>query len=54
MCKAIIKGKRIEYRGEFRAHSAMDSSVAGVRRSGKVFINYSRNISSKTNPYIKK
>lgn len=54
MCKAIINGKKVEYRGEFRAHSAIDSSVAGVRRSGKVYISFSRNVSSKTNPYVKK
>ena len=54
MCKAIINGKRVEYHGEFHAESPMDSSVAGVRRSGKVYISYRRNISSKTNAFIKK
>ena len=54
MCKAIIKGKKVEFNGEFRSHAMMDSSVAGVRRSGKVYISYSRNISSKTNAFVKK
>ncbi len=54
MCKAIIKGRKMEFHGEFHAESPMDSSVAGIRRSGKVYINYSRNISSKTNAYMKK
>lgn len=54
MCKAYIKGKKTEFHGEFRSRSVIDSSVAGIKRINKVYVNYSRSVSSKTNAYVKK